>query len=222
MKDIQDEWSNLKRLICMIAEQFGPRCEVVLHDLDRDYDHTIVAIKNGHITNRKIGGSGSNLGLQVLDGKREAGDEYNYITQTKDGRTLRSSTFFLRDDNGRVIGSICINYDISDLMYANEVFQEFLMYPESKKDVEPEIFANNVGEILEHLTNQSTEFIGKDGREMDKEEKIQALEFFDRKGAFLISKAGEHFCKYLNVSKYTLYNYLEIARTRMRESEGKA
>lgn len=29
---------------------------VVLHDLEKDYEHTIVDIRNGHITNRKVGG----------------------------------------------------------------------------------------------------------------------------------------------------------------------
>ena len=35
----------LKRIACGIAQQFGPNCEVVIHDLS-DVDHSIVAIEN--------------------------------------------------------------------------------------------------------------------------------------------------------------------------------
>lgn len=218
MKSLQCEWSNLTRLINMIAEQFGPRCEVVLHDLTKDYNHTIVSIVNGHVTNRVQGGSGSNLGLPVLAGHKIDGDVYNYVTRTKENKTLRSSTFYLRDDNDQVIGCICINYDISDLLVLQSALDDVTMYPSAKQDVEPEVFAKNVGEILDHLIEQCTEYIGKPGFEMSKEEKIDALAFFDSKGAFLISKAGEHLREYFNISKYTLYNYLEISRSRTTES----
>ena len=214
MKRIQDEWTNLTKITNMIAEQFGSRCEVVLHDLTKDYNHTIVEIKNGHITNRVEGGSGSNFGLPILSGDKKEGDLYNYITKTEDGKLLRSSTVFLRDDNEQIIGAICINYEIGDLLQIQDVLESVTMYPTSKKDVEPEVFAKNVGEILDHLIAECTEYIGKPGVEMVKEEKIKALEFFDSKGAFLISKAGEHLREYLGVSKYTLYNYLEISRNR--------
>lgn len=217
MKTVQDEFSNLQRITAMIAEQFGSRCEVVLHDLTKDYNHTIVAIE-GNITNRSIGGSGSNLGLPVLAGKKKDGDQYNYITRTKDGRTLRSSSTYLRDENGDVIGALCINYDISDLLIAESIIKDAAMYPTSNKEVEPEVFANNVAEILDHLTIQCQDYIGKPSSEMSKEDKINAIGFFDSKGAFLISKAGEHIREYLMISKYTLYNYLEIARERTKES----
>lgn len=218
MKTIQNEWSNLTRIISMIAEQFGSRCEVVLHDLTKDYNHTIVAIENGHVTQRVVGGSGSNLGLQVLSGKKQDGDEYNYITHTKDGKILRSSTSFLRDENGAVVGALCVNYDIGDLIQAEQLIQELVMHPASQKDVEQEIFASNVGEILDHLTAQCNAYIGKPVDEMSKEDKISAIEFFDSKGAFLITKAGEHIREYLNISKFTLYNYLEISRNRTKGS----
>lgn len=61
---------NRERVVCMesgrlellcqiakgIAAQFGSHCEVVVHDLTRHADHTIVAIENGHVSGRKVGG----------------------------------------------------------------------------------------------------------------------------------------------------------------------
>ncbi|XEC93520.1 helix-turn-helix domain-containing protein [Paenibacillus tarimensis] len=47
---------------------------------------------------------------------------------------------------------------------------------------------------------------------MMKENKTEAIRLLDKKGAFLIKKAGEKICGYLNISKFTLYNYLEESR----------
>ena len=45
----------LKRLAKGIAQQFGNNCEVVVHDLsDNNVERSIVAIENGHVTNRKL------------------------------------------------------------------------------------------------------------------------------------------------------------------------
>ena len=46
--------SGRLELLCQIAKgiaaQFGSHCEVVVHDLTRHADHTIVAIENGHVS----------------------------------------------------------------------------------------------------------------------------------------------------------------------------
>ncbi len=46
----------LKQIAKAIAIQFGEDCEVVVHKIDENKtDHSIIAIENGHITNRHIG-----------------------------------------------------------------------------------------------------------------------------------------------------------------------
>lgn len=214
MKTIHDEWDNLIHIACMISEQFGNNCEVALHDLTGDFNSTIIYIKNGHVTGRTLGGCSSNIGLPVLSGHQEAKDTHNYITKTKSGKTLRSSTTYLRDPSGKVIGALCVNYDISNLLKMEALLQETIIYPQNKDEANEEVFANNVVELLDHITMQCQEYIGKPVESMTKEEKINAIDFFDKKGAFLISKAGEHICNYLQISKYTLYNYLKIAKAK--------
>ena len=92
---------NFKMLceICeCIAGQFGSDCEVVLHDLTRSYDNTIVAIWNGHVTGRALGGGGTDAGLEILRGTSLPKDEVGYINKTKNGRILRStSKYFLNE-----------------------------------------------------------------------------------------------------------------------------
>ena len=45
----------LKQMAHGIAKQFGTSCEVVIHDLNKDLETSIVHIENGQVTNRKSG-----------------------------------------------------------------------------------------------------------------------------------------------------------------------
>lgn len=216
MKKIHDEMSNLERLVQMLAAQFGKNSEIILHDLTRDYRHTIVAIENNWITGRNVGDGGTNLGLEVLRNPPSSnGDLYNYFTSTADGRILRSSTLYFRDDKGKVIGSLCINTDVTSMVQLQEQLQDFTMLPANTK-VE-EVFANNVEDLFDFFINQSKEIVDKPALEMTKEEKMDVVRFFDSKGFFLITHAGDKACEYLDISKYTLYKYLGA----VREESGK-
>ncbi|MGI5967932.1 MAG: PAS domain-containing protein, partial [Anaerotruncus rubiinfantis] len=91
-----DEFASYKDILSsviqVLASHFGETSEFVLHDLTNGYESTIFAIENGHVTGRKVGDCGSNLGLEVLRGTVTEDRRLNYITKTKTGRTLRSST----------------------------------------------------------------------------------------------------------------------------------
>ena len=73
-----------------IASQFGPNCEVVVHDLaTNDPERSIVAIENGHVTGRKVGDGPSHVVLEALRGNPEQlHDHLSYLTRTKDGKIL--------------------------------------------------------------------------------------------------------------------------------------
>lgn len=74
MRTIKEDAVFFKQLMDMLETQLSVNEEIVLHDLTNDYDHTIVDIRHGHVTNRKVGDCGSNLGLEVLRGTVENGD----------------------------------------------------------------------------------------------------------------------------------------------------
>lgn len=201
----------LKQFIDLLEQQFGSRCEVVLHDLNMSYDHTIIDIRNGHITGRSIGDCGSNLGLEVIRGTVKNGDKFNYFTHTRDGKILRSSSIYLHDEDGNIRYSICINSDITDSVKFEAFLKESNKYEIGDTNGE-EIFVNNVGDLLDYLLQEAQKSVNRSLDETTREEKMRILEFLDRKGAFLISKAGEKIHEALGISKFTLYNYLETIR----------
>ncbi len=56
-----------KRLAHGLALQFGPNCEVVVHDLEtEDVDHSIVVIENGHVSGRKLGDGPSHIVFESM------------------------------------------------------------------------------------------------------------------------------------------------------------
>ena len=214
MKTIYEMWDVWQNVMDMLQNQFGDSCEIVLHDLTRDYTHTIVDIRNGHITGRKIGGCGSNLGLEVLSGTVDNGNRYNYIVHTRDGKILRSSSMYIKDDNNRTIGSICINLDITNTVKFEEFLKSYNQYEMKEQEHPVEIFADNVGQLLDYLFAEGERLIGKPAAEMNREEKMQFIAFLDQKGAFLITKSGQRVMELLQISKYTLYNYLDTIRAK--------
>lgn len=202
----------LTKILDLLENHFGNSCEIVLHDLTLDYEHTIVDIRNGTITGRKVGDCGSNLGLEVLRGTVIDGDRYNYITHTKDAKILRSSSMYIHDGE-KVIGSICLNSDITDAVKYEHYLHNLNNY--SLDDTGPkEVFANDVMQLWNHFLTEGQKLIGKPANMMNKEDKLSFLEYLDKNGAFLISKSGEKICEFLNISKYTLYSYLDILRSK--------
>ncbi len=201
----------LESIMKLIAAQFGENCEVVLHDWSKEYSSTIVAIENGHVSGRKVGDAGSNLGLEVMRGTSDGSNQLNYLTKTKDGRILRSSSLYLKDEAGRLVGALCINVDVTNYINMQKQLSNITMFPgvsPSSEDLSDEFFTTDVKELLQYLIEEGTKQVGKDPKEMTREDKKKFVSYLDQKGAFLITKSGPEICQYLGISKYTLYSYL--------------
>lgn len=195
-----------------LSRQFGPNCEVVVHDLaTNDQDSSIVAIENGSVTGRKVGDGPSHVVLEALRGGREnLNDHLCYLTRTKDGKILKSSTIYIRDDDGAAIGIFGINYDITLMLAVEENLRSFTMTDTPQQ--EPERISRNVADLLDELIDQSVALVGKPVALMTKEDKVKAIQFLNDTGAFLITKSGDKVCKYFGISKYTLYSYIDEAK----------
>ncbi len=202
-----------KRLAHALALQFGSGCEVVVHDLEAaDPSHSIVAIENGHVTGRRLGDGPSHVVLEALHaGGERLEDRLAYLTKTADGKILKSSTVFIRDDDGRAVGIFAVNYDITILRAMGDTIAE-VVGTEPSAPREPEPIVRSVADLLDDLIEQSVQLVGTPVALMSKEEKVRAIRYLNDTGAFLITKSGPKVCKYFGISKYTLYNYLDEAR----------
>ncbi len=212
------EDSSLEMLVSTahgIARQFGKDCEVCIHDLSvKDLEHTIIFIINGHVSGRKIGDGASKVVLETLDAIEEGDiivDDLGYRTTTQDGRILKSSTVFLKDSTGKYRWVLGINYDVTALMNVDAALQSITTVESHDSNGDGQI-PLNVNDLLDNLINQSVKRIGKPPALMNKEEKIQAIQFLRDAGAFLITKSGDKVSNFYGISKFTLYSYIDQSK----------
>ena len=202
----------LKRVAKAITQQFGDNSEVVVHDLTGgDLEHTIVAIENGHVSQRQMGDGPSRVVLEALKHKSHApADQLGYLTKTHDGRILKSSTIFVHGADGAIEGVLSINYDITELLMAERAIDSILHHKVEEKA--PERIPQNVNDLLDDLIEQSVALVGKPVAMMTKDDKINAIQFLNNAGAFLVTKSGDKVSKYFGISKYTLYSYIDAKK----------
>ena len=199
----------LRQVAAGIAAQFGSNCEVVVHDLSRHPDHSIVEIVNGHVTGRKVGDGASHVVIEQLQtNDPEPKDHLCYLTKTPDGKILKSSTVYIRNSKGTVSAIFSINYDISKLLMVESAVRDLISTGEETQQTEPEKIVN-INDLLDDLIEQSVALVGKPVALMNKDDKVKAIRFLNQNGAFLVTKSGDKIAKYFGISKYTLYSYID-------------
>ena len=173
-----------------------------------------VTTENGTIFDISIGENGKIrfwkfINPELLTEKARKGVEYR---KTKNGKILKSSTIFIRDDSDKIIGIFGINYDISLMLAMEKELSSFTGTIEEDTTKEP--IAVNIGDLLDELISQSVRHIGKPVTLMTKEDKVQVVRLLNEAGAFLITKSGPKVCQFLGISKYTLYSYLDEIKSK--------
>ena len=203
----------LKQLAHGLAIQFGSSCEIAIHDLKtKDLEKSIVYIENGHVSNRQTGDGPSGIVLETLQSDPTTiHDKLSYLTKTEDGRILKSSTFYIRDDDGSISYIFSLNYDITAFTAASTAIQSLIATKDNLPDLtgdSPRQITHNVNELLDLLIEQAVAKVGKPVAMMNKDDKVAVVQYLDHAGAFLITKSGDKVSSYLGISKFTLYSYM--------------
>lgn len=205
-------FENLKRVAAVAVQMFGKNCEVAVHDFSK-LPHSLVHIE-GKVTKRKVGAPITDLVIRRL---RDEGDAVrdidSYRTVSRSGRILKSSTTFIRDETGKVIGAYCANFDITDHLNSIAILNELIQIESPADDEKKETFANSLDETIESLMAKEIKQIGKQPASMSKKERIELLQAMEYQGVFMLRGAIDHLAKIFGVSKYTIYNNLKEIRT---------
>src|SRR5699024_7397261 len=107
---------------------------------------------NGSVTGRELGAPTTEVILKEL---RRRGDDVQDIhgqtSQTGDGKFIKTSTSFIRNDEGKVIGFIGVNFDITAFSMVNQIISEFSTANELNHIPETmnESYAHNIEEVFE-------------------------------------------------------------------------
>lgn len=202
----KDTMGVLRQIAAALERLFYPLCEIVIHDFT-DLDHSIIYIA-GNLTNRSIGGAATDLLLEKLQKGETGEDLYSYLTTLPGGKVMKSSTVFLRDENGRVIGAFCVNFDISAFAVFHKQLSEF-MHTEETGEVS-ESLSDDLRVTIEALLAEALHEMGSRPI-MSREDKINLMGRLSEKGVFQVKKAVPIIADLLGLSRATVYNYLREA-----------
>ncbi len=209
-KEASSILKSFKPLVKSLGKTLGKHYEIVLHDITQ-LESSIIAIENGHITGRKLGGPSTNFLLDIINSKGalQRNMEVNYTTQTKDGRKLKCTTTLIRDEVDNIVGALCINFDLTHINIAKNFLEELsLIEQEEAKEQFPE----NVNDFLDTMIQNSLDLVDKPIPMLSKEDKLKIVKYLDDNNIFNIKRGVDTLANVIKVSKYTIYNYLDEIR----------
>lgn len=206
-------------LVDFIADIIGSHCEVLLHDIV-DVENSVIAIRNGYISGRYVGCPLTDLGFKLLENKTHLTNNalVNYRSRTDSGEKLISSTYYIKDANGTLIGMICVNILNSAENQINKVFTEYPLHaifnnPIVHMDDNEEV-TESLSTSLNNVVDDAVEKImikyNISANRMSSEEKSAIVQELRQNGIFKIKGAITKVASRLKASESTIYRYLAM------------
>ena len=206
-------------LVEFLGKAIGPHCEVVLHDVSSP-ENSIIAIANGHVSGRSVGGPLTDLVLKVMKDGLKGNRPFisNYNARLKNNATCRSGSYFIKDANDKIIGVLCVNLDISKLMETRKFIDELIGTQEpvavsSAPIAETIDVFENLPESIDDVLNAIIDKVLKDfpvpPERMSVEEKIDVVKRSNEHGLFLLKGGLSELAKRMQLSEATIYRYLK-------------
>lgn len=219
-------------LVDFLGQTLGPDYEVTLHDLDPASDNSIVAIANGRVSGRTIGDPLGKKAREMLAHKEFENHDYrlNYSGQLVSGKMIRSSTLFIKDDNGKPVALLCINFDDSRFHALNDNLLKLIHPANFTQDqffsaemmaavsqpvapAEPEeLFHNDVVGIMNALFDEAAKNITIPLDRMTQEERTHFITQLYERGIFRFKGAVQYTAERLGCSQASIYRYLSKAK----------
>lgn len=204
-----------------VAKCLGDNVEVVIHDFSAGFNQSVVAIFNGHVSGRQVGAPMTPTGLAFLQEKEIMKRNYiaNYNGTTIDGKPVRSSTFFIRNKKNKVIGTFCVNVDISQYLILSKMLER-LVYTENMNGNPGAEYPNFLKEsfprtLEEHIEISVSTRIAQTGRSLSEftaNDNIAVISELEKQSLFSIKGSVKAVATALRISQPTVYRYLEKIR----------
>ena len=225
-------------LVDFLGKILGPKTEVVLQSV-RDFSHSVVAIANGNLSGRTIGSPATDLVLHIWQNHEY--DQHNYLTHctsyTVQGHPMVSSTLFVRNSRGRVIGFLCINFDNSAFRQASQELRRASAYLDALGLADPtaelkddralpgqseaengtdrstrEVLSVNTDEVVTHNIAEFAADLGIPPVRMNRQERLQLIMRLNGSGVFLVKGSVDTVARALGISAPSVYRYLHTIR----------
>ena len=210
-------------LVTFLEQALGSNFEIVLHDVTQP-DNSIVAIGNNHISGRQVGGPITDLALKIVREGLEDKQDFiaNYKGRLGNGNLTRSSTYFIKNEQGVIEAALCINVNISPLLETRKYIDGLLstkndtdaaaLY-QNGSDVETavEVFENlntNIDGVVNAIIDKILNEYSVAPERMSVDEKIEVVKKLSDHGLFMLKGGLAEVAMRMNLSEATIYRYL--------------
>ncbi len=213
------------KLTEFLGNALGPDYEVALHDLT-NRNKSIIAIANSNISGRDIGAPLTNMALQMIKDKVYETNDFcaNYKGVAENGKTLRSSTLFIKHE-GKLIGLLCINFDDSRYQIISEElmrichpdtfigtsFQysgEHIATSSNIKSVSSERFPDSKDSVIAEAVSHELATLNVSVERLTTDERMSIISSLEKKGIFLLKGSVQNVAENLHCSSASVYRYL--------------
>jgi predicted transcriptional regulator YheO len=185
----------------IISQLLYPHAEVVLHDLKTN---CIAEIYN-NFSKRKIGDESL---LEELNDYDELPDVFPaYLKTNWDGKKIKSISATLRNQNGKAIGLLCINLDLTKWEELHQYLEGWLTHATQPQ---PSVLFKD--DWREKINSYVSNYLAKAGislKSLDKDTKKALVLELHQEGAFKAKNAASYVADVLDLSRATIYNYLK-------------
>ena len=209
-------------LVDFLETALSRNSEIVLHDFT-DLSHSVVDIRNGHVSGRAVGAPATDFVLRVISGEEFSGRPSTpaYLSHSVQGKPLRSTSYFIRD-GARLVGMLCINTDTSLVDELQTLTAEIAgMYHTLAPDASDlasgeqaglERFSTSSEDLIAHAMSSIETATGKSVAEFGSDERLQAVRQMNADGVFLLKGAVAQVAQAMRISEPSVYRYLQKAR----------
>ena len=207
--------NNYIPLVEFIGEACGADFEVILHDTE-NHEHSIIAIKNGHLSNRKIGGPMTDLAMRIVHEEEYRNKDFiaGYEGRLQNGKRFISSTFFIKEED-RLIGMLCINFDPSAVIalegQIKRLMESFNILSGKKTDY-TEMLDNSLSTLSRSIIDETVASLSVQPSRLTAEEKTAVISALEDQGVFDAKGAVAQVAGKLGISEPTVYRYLKKVR----------
>jgi predicted transcriptional regulator YheO len=192
-----------------LSRMLGEICEVAVYN-GCDTGASAIWLRGG-LTGSIVGAT---IGESVLQRVRDAAqqDSCNYVFSSQGGRLLKGSTLLLRTRDGHAVGAICVYLDISGFLAAGHMLQSLCAVEVPELAAAPAV--DNAAELIDRVIQDATTRLGRAPQAMSRADKLAVIEMLDQRGAFAIKRAAYLVAERLDISRFTVYNYVREVRSR--------
>ena len=239
---VADKIEEVFPLADFMADAIGTSAEVVVHDVT-DLETSVVYIRNGELSGRKVGDGTTDRALKLIHQRKESEKGYfaNYEGRDLTGHRFRCSTCFIENHIGELIGLLCVNVNVTALDEAIDILLGIRNGMEkdwrgaaaggaTDGSIPERVHDGRMQPILETLSGNPVDTIRKIVRtvlseypvepdRMSRQERLSALGRISDEGAFYMKGAVQVVADELCVSVPTVYKYLQEVRSETQQEQ---